>query len=70
MNYKIVLIILAIILFAVFIIQNTTMVTVTFFVFDATMPRAILLFITLALGVLIGIFLPYEFRKGNTKNVS
>lgn len=67
MNFKIVLIILAVILFTFFLLQNTETVTVTFLFFDTTLPRSILLFITLALGMFIGILIPVEFRKSRKR---
>jgi len=63
MNFKIGLIILVVVLFIIFLLQNTETVTVAFISFDATLPRSILLFITLALGVFIGILLPVGFKK-------
>ena len=63
MKVKYVIIIILLIIFGIFVIQNTTSVTVSFLVLDATMPRALLLIFTFALGMLIGIFLPYQFKK-------
>lgn len=51
------------VLFLIFIIQNSASVSVRFLVFEASMPRAILLTLTLAVGVLIGIFITYRFKK-------
>ena len=63
MKAKYVIIIILLIIFGIFVVQNTISVTVSFLVFDATMPRALLLIFTFALGILIGIFIPYRFKK-------
>ena len=63
MKVKYVIIFILLIIFGIFVIQNTTSVTVSFLVFDATMPRALLLIFTFVLGILIGIFIPYRFKK-------
>ena len=63
MKVKYVIMIILLIIFGIFVVQNTTSVTVSFLVFDATMPRALLLILTFALGILIGIFIPYQFKK-------
>ncbi|KAA3612129.1 MAG: LapA family protein [Calditrichaeota bacterium] len=63
MKTKYVILIVLLIIFGIFIIQNTASVTVSFLVFDATMPRSLLLILTFALGVFIGVLLPYNFKK-------
>ncbi|MBN1408773.1 MAG: LapA family protein, partial [Calditrichaceae bacterium] len=63
MQTKYIIALILFVLFLIFIIQNTVSVTVKFLIFEATMPQAILLFITLAAGVVIGVFLPYRFKK-------
>ena len=63
MNFKNIILIILVIIFITFIIQNTTSVTVSFLLFNATMPRALLLIFTLAIGIIIGILLPYQFKK-------
>jgi uncharacterized integral membrane protein len=60
---KYILLIILLVLFIIFIFQNTASVTVRFLTFEAMMPRALLLTVTLALGVLIGIFVPYRLKK-------
>jgi uncharacterized integral membrane protein len=52
-----------VILFFVFLFQNLANVTVNFLFFTMSMPRALLLIITLAIGVLIGILMPVGLRK-------
>ena len=63
MNVKYILVIILLSLFGIFIVQNTESVTVKFLMLDAMLPRAILLLLTLAVGILIGIFIPYQFKK-------
>ena len=50
--------------FIIFILQNLTSVTVDFLFFEITMPRSVLLSITLLIGILIGIIMPF----GSTRN--
>lgn len=63
MNIKHVIVGVLIILFLIFIFQNTTSVTVAFLMFHITMPRALVLILSLAVGIIIGILLPYKFKK-------
>ena len=50
-------------IFIIFILQNMASVTVNFLVFEMSMPRALLLSVTLLIGVLIGILLPFELQR-------
>lgn len=63
MNKRLILFVILIAIFVVFIIQNSASVDIRFLVFDITMPRAVLLMLTLGIGMLIGIFIPYRFKK-------
>ena len=63
MNFKSIILIILVAIFITFIVQNTASVTVSFLIFNATMPRALLLIFTLAIGIIIGILLPYQFKK-------
>ena len=63
MQFKYIITLILFVLFIIFVLQNTVTITVKFLIFEATMPQAILLSITLAVGVLIGIFIPYRFKK-------
>ena len=58
------LIIVLLIIFAIFLVQNMASVTVSFLIYDVTMPRALLLIFTLALGIIVGILLPIRLSKG------
>ena len=63
MKPKYIIATILIILFLVFVIQNVSSVTVSFLIFDITMPRALVLSLTFAIGLLVGIFLPFEIKK-------
>lgn len=54
---------LLIILVVIFIIQNTESVSVSFLLYEISMPRAFLLSLVLLVGIIIGVFLPFEFKK-------
>lgn len=46
-----------------FIFQNTESTVVSFLFYELSMPRALLLSIVLAIGIIIGVFLPFEVKK-------
>ena len=52
----------------IFIIQNTESVSVAFLFFEITMPRAILITVTITIGIIIGVLLPYRINKQNKIN--
>ena len=68
MQFKTIVILSVLFLFAVFVIQNLTSVTVNFLIFELTMPRALLLVLCLVIGVLVGLVLPFEFKKKNPES--
>jgi len=63
MSFKMIVISILVILFFVFVLQNLANVTVNFLFFTMSMPRALLLIISLAIGMLIGILIPVDLRK-------
>jgi uncharacterized integral membrane protein len=63
MSFKMIVISIIVVLFFVFVLQNLANVTVNFLFFTMSMPRALLLIISLAIGILIGILIPVELRK-------
>ena len=67
MASKKILIIILVVFAFIFILQNTATVTVSFLMFEFSMPRAFILFLTLVVGVLIGIFLRYEIKRVKKK---
>lgn len=58
MRKKLVIYGLVLFLFAIFIVQNAETVSVTFFFWDLTMPRALLLLLTFLLGAVFWALLP------------
>ena len=54
MNYKMIVTILMIILVVVFTVQNAAVVTVTFLVWNIEISRALLIFLVLFIGIIIG----------------
>lgn len=67
MSIKIIIVLILLSLFLVFIFQNIETVSVSFLMFEINMPRALLLIITLAAGLIIGIFIPYEFKRSRSR---
>lgn len=57
MNYKLIFILTLAVLAVLFIIQNVAMVEVQFLFWAMRMPRSLLIFALLAIGILIGWFL-------------
>jgi len=70
MSFRTIVFIILGILFLVFVFQNIQTVSVQFLIYEINMPRALLLIITWFVGLLIGIFLPYEFKKNRKRSVS
>lgn len=58
MKAKIVIIILLAVLLIIFVLQNTEVVVVKLWFWDASIPRALLLFVTFAIGLIIGFMVP------------
>jgi len=57
MNYKMLLILILVGLVVLFIIQNVAIVEIQFLFWATQMPRSLLMFLLLAIGVIIGWFL-------------
>ena len=68
MNYKMVLILILSGLAVLFIIQNVAVVEIQFLFWATQMPRSLLMFLLLAIGVSIGWFLHGYVRHGKNKN--
>ncbi len=58
MKTKIVIIIVLAVLLIIFVLQNTEIVIVNFWFWDLSLPRALLLFVTFAIGLIIGLIVP------------
>ncbi len=65
MSSKIIVLVILSIVFLVFLFQNLDTVTVTFLFFNLSLPRSLLLIITFMIGLLIGIFIPFDLKKQN-----
>jgi len=63
MKTKVIIIILLAILLIVFVLQNTEIVLVNFFFWDLSIPRALLLFVCFAVGLIIGLIIPSSRLK-------
>ena len=59
MNAKLIIYCFVLFVFSVFMLQNAETVTVQFLLWDFSMPRVLLLMLTLLLGLLLGAFLPF-----------
>ena len=58
MKTKIVIIIVLAVLLIIFVLQNTEIVIVNFWFWDLSLPRALLLFVTFAIGLITGLIVP------------
>ena len=58
MKTKIVIIIVLAVLLIIFVLQNTEIVVVKFWFWDLSLPRALLLFVCFAMGLIIGLIIP------------
>ena len=67
MKTKIVIIIVLAVLLIIFVLQNTEIVVVNFWFWDLSLPRALLLFVTFAMGLIIGLIVP-STKKSSQKN--
>jgi len=64
MKTKIVTIILLTVLLIIFVLQNTEMVIINLFLWDFSIPRALLIFVCFAMGLVIGLLIPSSSGKG------
>ena len=67
MKSKIVVIVLLTVLLIIFVLQNTEVVIVKFWFWDLSLPRALLLFITFAVGLIVGLMVPSSTKKVEQK---
>jgi putative membrane protein len=63
MKTKIIIIVVLAILLIVFVLQNTTMVSIKFWFWELNIPRALLLFVCFAMGLIIGLIIPTSKNK-------
>jgi lipopolysaccharide assembly protein A len=65
MSFKLVLILILACLAVIFIVQNVAAVEVSFLLWSISMSRALLIFFTLVIGIILGWFLNsyFQYRK-------
>ena len=63
MKTKIIFIIFLTILLIIFVLQNTEIVIVNFWFWDLSIPRALLLFVCFAMGLIIGLIIPSSEKR-------
>ena len=63
MKTKITIIALLAIVLIIFVLQNTEMVIINFFFWDISIPRALLIFICFAMGLVFGLLIPSSGKK-------
>ena len=68
MKTKIVIIIVLAVLLIIFVLQNTEIVIVNFWFWDLSLPRALLLFVTFSMGLIIGLIVPSTQKSSPTNN--
>ena len=68
MKTKIVVIALLAVLLIIFVLQNTEMVIVNLFLWDISIPRALLIFVCFAMGLVFGLLIPSSGNKSEPGN--
>ena len=68
MKTKVFFIALLTVLLIIFVLQNTEMVIVNFFLWDISIPRALLIFVCFAMGLVFGLLIPSSGNKSETGN--
>jgi len=68
MKTKIVVIALLAVLLIIFVLQNTEMVKINLFLWDISIPRALLIFVCFAMGLVFGLLIPSSGNKSESGN--
>ncbi len=63
MKTKVFVIALLAVLLIIFVLQNTEMVIINLFFWDISIPRALLIFVCFAMGLVIGLLIPSSGKK-------
>lgn len=63
MKTKIIIIIILAVSLIIFVLQNTETVAIKFWFWELSIPRALLLFVCFALGIIIGLIIPSSKKK-------
>ena len=67
MKTKIIIIVILAILLIIFVLQNTENVGIKFWFWELNIPRALLLFVCFAMGLVMGLIIPSQKKSdGNT----
>lgn len=67
MKIKIVIIIIFLILFVIFALQNSEIVNIRLWFWEVNIPRALLIVLCLAAGIFIGFLVPTLTKKNNSE---
>ena len=67
---KLITLVVVVILSIVIVLQNTTMVSTRFLFIEVEMPIAVLLLVTLLLGVIAGVLLAHRFGRSPNKDAA
>ena len=63
MKTKVFVIALLAVLLIIFVLQNTEMVIINLFFWDISIPRALLIFVCFAMGMVIGLLIPSSVKS-------
>ena len=63
MKTKIIIIVVLAVLLIIFVLQNTAMVSIKFWFWELNIPRALLLFVCFAVGLIIGLIIPTSKKQ-------
>ena len=66
MKTKIIIIVILAILLIIFVLQNTENVGIKFWFWELNIPRALLLFVCFAMGLVIGLIIPTSKKSDGT----
>jgi uncharacterized integral membrane protein len=65
MKTKIFIIALLAVILIIFVLQNTEMVIINLFFWDISIPRALLIFVCFAMGLVFGLLIPSSGKKAD-----
>jgi uncharacterized integral membrane protein len=68
MKIKVFIIVLLAIFLIVFVLQNTENVVIKLWFWDLSIPRALLLFVCFAIGLVIGLIIPSSRKSADEQN--
>jgi len=68
MRAKLIIITILALLLVIFAVQNTEVTVIKLWFWQLNMPRAILIFVSFAIGLIIGLLIPTFSRKGSRKD--